>query len=146
MAESVCNKRKQIGSLSGRSYPLGATVYHPLGATVYPEGVNFSIYSKSSTAMELLFFDDADDANPARTISLDPKANRTFHYWHIFVPEIKPGQLYGYRADGPYAPDAGQRFDPDKLLLDPYCRAVAVPNSYSRVRLPNVLATTRRRP
>ena len=103
-----------------------------MGATVYPEGVNFSLYSKNSTALELLLFDDVDDATPARTIFLDPKQNRTFHYWHVFLPGVKPGQLYGYHAYGPYAPWEGLRYDPDKLLMDPYGRAVAVPRRYSR--------------
>ena len=104
----------------------------PLGATVYPDGVNFSIFSKNSTALELLLFDDVDAFQPDRIISLDTRRNRTFYYWHIFVPGLQPGQLYGYRAYGPYRPDQGLRFDGDKLLLDPYGRAVAIPKNYSR--------------
>jgi glycogen operon protein len=80
--------------------------------------------------MDLLFFDREDDARASRTIRLDPAANRTYHYWHVFVPGAKPGQLYGYRATGPSG--HGMRFDPDKLLLDPYGRGVAVPRTYSR--------------
>ena len=68
----------------------------------------------------------------ARVITLDPVKNRTYHYWHVAVPGLKPGQLYGYRAMGPFEPQRGLRFDPDKVLLDPYARAVAVPQSYSR--------------
>ncbi len=64
---------------------------------------------------------------PARTIRLDPSANRTYHYWHVFVPNVQPGQLYGYRVDGPFDPASGMRFDPDKVLLDPYGRGVVVP-------------------
>jgi isoamylase len=104
----------------------------PLGATVRPGGVNFSVYSKSSTAMELLLFDGVDDARPSRTIPFDPGQNRTFHYWHLFVPGLGAGQLYGYRAHGPFEPDRGHRFDPEKVLLDPYGRAVAMPSGYSR--------------
>jgi glycogen operon protein len=59
--------------------------------------------------------------------------NRTSHYWHVFVPGIKPGQLYGYRADGPFDPAAGQRFDAQKVLIDPYGKAVSVGRNYSRV-------------
>jgi glycogen operon protein len=70
----------------------------PLGATVQEGGVNFSIYSKNSTAMELCFFRVADDATPQRVIQLDPKVNRTFHYWHVFVPGVRSGQIYAYRA------------------------------------------------
>ena len=63
---------------------------------------------------------------------LDPAANRTYHYWHAFVPGLKPGQLYGYRASGPFDPAAGLRFDPTKVLLDPYGRGVVVPPGYTR--------------
>lgn len=105
----------------------------PLGSTVCPEGANFSAYSKSSTRMELLFFDRADDSKPSAVIPLDPIRNRSYHYWHVFVPGIEPGQIYGYRAFGPFEPDRGMRFDPDKILMDPYGRAMAVPEHYSRV-------------
>jgi glycogen operon protein len=111
---------------------LGSGKSFPLGATVYPDGINFSIFSKNSTALELLLFDDVDAVQPERIISLDPQENRTFYYWHIFVPGLQPGQLYGCRAYGPYRPDRGLRFDGDKLLLDPYGRAVAIPQNYSR--------------
>jgi isoamylase len=104
----------------------------PLGATVSPGGVNFSLYSKSSTAAELLLFNRAGDPQPARVIALDPAENRTFHFWHVFVPDLKSGQLYGYRTRGPNDPQRRTRFDPDKVLLDPYGRAVAVPDGYSR--------------
>ena len=104
----------------------------PLGATVYPDGVNFSLFSKNSTAMELLLFDAVDDPQPAQIIPFDPKRNRTFYYWHIFVPHLKPGQLYGYRADGPFEPHRGFRFDGEKLLLDPYGRGVVVGENYDR--------------
>jgi len=99
---------------------------------VYPEGVNFSVYSKNSTAIELLLFDDVDDARPARVIALDSKQNHTYHYWHVFVSGLKPGQVYAYRAHGPYQPDQGLRFDGDKVLLDPYGRGVALPKNYNR--------------
>src|SRR5262249_29980748 len=65
-------------------------------------------------------------------IPLDPWANRTYHYWHAFVPGIGAGQVYAYRAQGPYAPEKGLRFDGDKVLLDPYGLGVAVPDSYDR--------------
>lgn len=104
----------------------------PLGATVHADGVNFSVYSKNSTGLELLLFDRADDPGPLRVIALDPKQNRTFHYWHVFVPDLRPGQLYAFRAYGPFEPEEGHRFDPAKALLDPYGRAVAVPSGYDR--------------
>ena len=104
----------------------------PLGATPSPDGVNFSVFSKSCEAIELLLFDKVDDPRPADVIRLDPRQNKTYHYWHIFVGGLKPGQIYGYRALGPFKPDKGLRFDSDKVLLDPYGRSVAVPASYSR--------------
>jgi isoamylase len=105
---------------------------YPLGATVQPDGVNFSIYSKHSLAVDLLLFDATDAPKPARVISLDPRRHHTYHYWHVFVPRIEPGQLYAYRAVGPVDPRRGLRFAPDKVLLDPYAPAVAVPRNYSR--------------
>jgi isoamylase len=104
----------------------------PLGASVHGDGVNFSVFSRQATAVELLFFERVDDAKPARVISLDPASNRTYHYWHVFVPDLRPGQLYGYRVDGPVDPVNGLRFDRTKVLLDPYGRAVAVPDGYDR--------------
>jgi len=104
----------------------------PLGATVTHGGVNFSVFARDCTGIELLLFDHADDAVASRVIPLDPRSNRTYHYWHTFVPGIGSGQLYGYRVAGPFAPQRGLRFDPDKLLIDPYGRAVAVPAGYDR--------------
>jgi isoamylase len=104
----------------------------PLGATPLPGGVNFSVFSRRAAGIELLLYDGADDARPARVIPLDPAANRTYHYWHAFVPGAAPGQVYGYRAAGPWDPARGLRFDPAKVLLDPYGRGVAVPDRYSR--------------
>ena len=104
----------------------------PLGATVYPDGVNFSIFSRSATAVDLLLFEAVDDFQPAHVFPLDRRQNRTFHYWHTFLPGIKPGQIYAYRAHGTYAPSRGLRFDPDKILLDPYAKAIAVPVRYNR--------------
>jgi isoamylase len=105
---------------------------YPLGATVEPDGVNFSLYSKHSIAVDLLLFDAVDAGKPERVVSLDPRRHRTYHYWHVFVPGLQPGQLYAYRAVGPFEPERGMRFAPDKVLLDPYGRAVAVPGRYSR--------------
>jgi glycogen operon protein len=104
----------------------------PLGATIQPGGVNFCVYSRTSLALQLLLFDRVDDAEPWSVIPLDPQTNRSYHYWHVFVPGIRPGQLYGYRALGAFDPSEGQRFDQDKVLLDPYARSVAVPPAYDR--------------
>jgi isoamylase len=104
----------------------------PLGASILPGGVNFSIFSKNAEAIELLLFDDETAMAPARIIPLDANAHRTYHYWHAFVPGLKPGQVYGYRAHGPFAPERGLRFDAEKVLLDPYGLAMTVPNTYDR--------------
>ena len=105
---------------------------HPLGATLSDGGTNFSLFSRSATRVELVFFDRADAASPTRSIELDPHLHRTYHYWHAFVPGVKAGQLYGYRVHGPSVPERGMRFDPTKVLLDPYGRGVVVPPKYSR--------------
>src|SRR5262245_9894647 len=104
----------------------------PLGASVCDGGVNFSLYSRSASGVELLLFDREDDARPARVIRIDPAMNRTYHYWHVFVPGVQPGQIYGYRVDGRKDPSNGMRFDPSKVLLDPYGLRVLVPKNYSR--------------
>ena len=106
--------------LRGKSFPLGAT---PCA-----QGVNFSVYSKNATKVELLLFESEDSRQPGRIIELDPKRNRTESYWHIFVPHLLPGQLYGYRVHGPFDPAHGHRFEPQKLLLDPYGKCIAAGN------------------
>ncbi len=109
---------------TGRSFPLGARVS--------AKGVNFSLYSRDAERVELLLFKTADDASPSRVIALDPRANRTAHYWHIFVFGLKAGQVYGYRVYGPNDPANGLRFDAQKLLLDPYGRGIVFPARYDR--------------
>ncbi|MDT4331389.1 glycogen debranching protein GlgX [Methylomonas sp. MS20] len=105
---------------------------YPLGSTLRPGGANFSVYAKNATSVELLLFDAADDDIPSRIVPLDPLRHRTFHYWHIYAPDIQAGQLYGYRVNGPNNPERGLRFDPEKLLLDPYARGVAAGTNYDR--------------
>src|SRR3954452_11211475 len=82
----------------------------PLGATPVDGGVNFSLFSKRAVAIDLLLFEHAEDGQPTRTIRLNPVANRTYHCWHVFVPGVKPGQIYAYRAHGPFEPSSGFRF------------------------------------
>ena len=94
--------------------------------------MNFSVYSKSASLIELLLFDQEAAPKPSRVIPLDPARHRTYQYWHAFVPGLKPGQIYGFRASGSPAPAEGIRIAPDKVLLDPYGLAVAVPPGYSR--------------
>ncbi len=75
--------------------------------------MNFSVFSKFATTVELLLFDHVDDdAQAARVIRIDPTTNRTYHYWHVVVPGAKPGQLYGYRVEGPCDPANGMRLTP----------------------------------
>lgn len=103
----------------------------PLGATIVDGGVNFSLFSRFATGVELLLFDRIDDATASRVIPISA-TDRSYHYWHTVVPGIKPGQIYGYRVDGPNAPERGLRFDSNKVLLDPYGKGVVVPNNYNR--------------
>jgi glycogen operon protein len=104
----------------------------PLGAVADSGGVNFSVYSHHAQALELLLYDAADAAEPARAIALNPHLDRTGDYWHVRVAGLAAGQLYAWRARGPFEPARGLRFDGDKVLLDPYGRAVAVPAGYRR--------------
>jgi glycogen operon protein len=103
----------------------------PLGATVAAGGVNFSLFSRHAAGVSLVFFDRMDAAKPSRVIALDPVVNRTYHYWHTFVPGVRPGQIYGYRVSGPSDRASGLWFDPAKVLLDPYGREVLVPDGYT---------------
>src|SRR5579859_3504897 len=98
----------------GRSFPLGATLVNG--------GANFSVFSRSATRISLLLFDRVEDSLPSRVIPIEPLTNRTYHYWHVFVRGVEAGQIYGFRAHGPFDPAGGLRFDPSKLLLDPYGR------------------------
>jgi len=104
----------------------------PLGATVTDGGVNFSLYSRSAASVDLLFFDRVDDTTPSRVVGIDPATNRSYHYWHVWVPGVRPGQIYGYRVQGPSTPATGFRHDAAKVLLDPYGRSVVVPKNYNR--------------
>ena len=90
----------------------------PLGAVLTNGGINFCLFSRNALAVDLLFFDRANSEKPTRVISLDPFTNRTYHYWHVFVPDARPGQIYGYRVSGPFDPERGLRFDPSKVLFE----------------------------
>jgi glycogen operon protein len=98
--------------LPGKSYPLGATWD---GA-----GTNFSIFSENATSVELCLFSSETDDNAERIVLPEVTA----HVWHGYLPRIEPGQLYGYRVNGPFEPERGLRFNPNKLLIDPYAKAV----------------------
>ena len=94
----------------------------PLGATWDGQGVNFALFSENATKVELCLFQRADDAHPFACVPLE---ERTDQVWHVYLPEIAPGQHYGYRVYGPYDPPQGHRFNPAKLLIDPYAKAIA---------------------
>ena len=100
-------------------YPL------PYGAILQEEGVQFAVYSKSATAMRVLLYRRAGDADPHRVIEFNPVTDRWGDIWSIFVPDLRAGQLYHFQADGPYNPERGQRFNPQARLIDPYARALA---------------------
>jgi glycogen operon protein len=95
---------------------------YPLGATWDGSGVNFALFSEHATGVELCLFDSAD---PQRETARIPVRERTHQIWHVYLPEAGPGQLYGYRVHGPWAPAAGHRFNAAKLVLDPYAKAIA---------------------
>ncbi len=97
----------------------------PLGTQPREDGVNFAVFSRNATRVRLELFDRAEAAAPARVFDLDPVRNHTGDVWHVWVKGIYPGQLYAYRVDGPYEPDAGQRFNFNRLLLDPCATAIA---------------------
>ncbi len=127
MDELLTNQEKAESQklLPGKSFPLGATVY--------ADGVNFCLFSQNAEGIELLLFDTANAAQPTRIIKLDPSLNKTYYYWHVFVPRIKAGQIYAYRAYGQLAPEQGYRFDSSKVLLDPYARAIVNTEQYDRI-------------
>jgi isoamylase len=104
---------------------LAAGTSSPLGATPGPDGVNFSVYSSRATGVELLLFAHANDSSAARVIRINPATNRTYHYWHVFVLGVSPGQIYGYRVEGPRDPTRGMRFDPTKIA--PPAKLVTMP-------------------
>ncbi len=93
----------------------------PLGATWDGEGVNFSLFSEHAEGVQLLLFDEETSGRASTTINLKEK---TDNIWHAYLPDVRPGALYGYRVQGPYEPERGHRFNPNKLLVDPYAKAV----------------------
>ena len=95
---------------------------YPLGATWMGNGVNFALFSETATSVELCLFDSIDATEENIRI---PVTERTDQVWHVFLPDVRPGQLYGFRVGGPYDPERGLRFNSSKLLLDPYAKAIA---------------------
>ena len=101
---------------------------YPLGATWDGIGVNFALYSEHADAVDLCLFDSADATKESARIRM---TEQTDMVWHAYLPDVQPGQLYGYRVSGPYDPSAGHRFNPAKVLLDPYAKAVARPTQWA---------------
>jgi len=100
----------------------------PLGATWDGEGVNFSLFSEHAKGVQLLLFDEETSDRASTTINL---SEQTDNIWHAYLPDVRPGALYGYRVQGPYEPERGHRFNPNKLLIDPYAKAVSGPIRWS---------------
>ena len=103
------------------AYENGRT--HPLGATLDAGGVNFSLWSEHATGVEILLFQHHDDPEPYQTIKLDHKFNKTFQFWHCYVRGLRPGAYYAFRVDGPWDLANGQRFNRNKVIIDPYAKA-----------------------
>ncbi|GGH51468.1 glycogen debranching protein GlgX [Frigidibacter albus] len=101
-----------------RSFDLSAGRAHKMGAEFDGEGTNFAIFSENATAVELCLY-DSDARNEVQRLELPAMEGGV---WFGYLPGVKPGQAYGYRVHGPYAPEEGHRFNPNKLLLDPYAR------------------------
>ena len=100
---------------------VGPGLPYPLGASWDGSGTNFALFSENATGVELCLYDDGDPGRETERIRLPEYTNEV---WHGYLPEVKPGQRYGYRVDGPWEPEQGHRFNPAKLLLDPYARAI----------------------
>src|SRR5690554_6057823 len=96
-------------------------LHYPLGATYDGNGVNFALYAENATQVELCLFDSSDYNKETFKINMH---ERTYQVWHVYIPNIKPGQAYGYRVRGPYAPHNGHRFNHNKLLIDPYAKSL----------------------
>ncbi|HOX92981.1 MAG TPA: glycogen debranching enzyme, partial [Spirochaetales bacterium] len=104
---------------------VGAGSPRPFGAQITPTGVNFAIFSRNATSMRLCVFASATDSEALWSIALDPRCHRTGDIWHLHVDGLSAGALYAWRADGPFLPERGYRFNPNKLLIDPYAKALS---------------------
>jgi isoamylase len=114
----------QAVNLVESSYEVEVGSPHPCGAIPDSEGVNFSLFSEEATSVELLLFDNPNDAQPTQVIVLDSNMHKTFHMWHAYVKGLKPGIGYAYRVDGPQdLHGQGHRFNRNKVLIDPFATA-----------------------
>ena len=137
-------RRKPSSPMPGRTRDesLAGTPY-PLGATWDGGGVNFALFSEHATKVELCLFDSPDAE--ARDARASPLPERTDLVWHGYLPDVLPGQLYGYRVHGPYEPAKGHRFNPNKVLLDPYAKAIGRDDALVATRCSATASATRRR-
>jgi len=119
---NMSNSKEASGGAKGDGLTLEKGRAHPLGATPDADGVNFSVFSEHATGVTLLLFDSHDDEHPVAEFELSPTLNRTFHFWHGYVRGAGPGTHYAFRVDGRWEPDKGSRFNPNKVLIDPYSR------------------------
>ncbi len=124
LTKSICYST-EIQQLRGKYFMPTMRLWpghpYPLGTTWDGRGVNFALYSENATKVELCLFDSADDAKETLRIEV---REHTDMVWHVYLPDINPGQLYGYRVYGPYEPANGHRFNPNKILLDPYAVSI----------------------
>ncbi len=113
MSSTTRGARRRLKLWPGKPYPLGATWDG--------QGTNFALFSENATRVDLCLYDSATSTRESNCIRL---REQTAHVWHGYLPGVRPGQVYGYRVSGPYAPEQGHRFNPSKLLIDPYAKAI----------------------
>src|SRR5580658_5325272 len=118
LADGTVASLEESNIQAGTPLPIGGP--HQQG-----DGICFVLFSRHATRVRLELYQHPDDSSPTRIIVLNPLRHRTGDIWHVWVRGVAVGQLYGYRIEGPYQPEEGHRFNPHKLLLDPYARAIA---------------------
>ena len=114
--------RSRVETIEKRKLDVYPGLAYPIGATWDGEGVNFALYAENATAVELCLFDSPRDEKEVIKIKIQ---ERSHQIWHAYIPGLQPGQLYAYRVHGPYEPQNGHRFNANKLLIDPYAKAIA---------------------
>lgn len=122
-------RRKEETITTVRLYPGKS---FPVGATVYKDGINFSVFSVHASAIEILLFESSNSSEPFQVFRLEGASHRTYNYWHAFISGLGNGQIYAFRAYGPFDPHSGLRFDSQKVLLDPYAKFVTGWDRYDR--------------